>query len=295
MSLADFPLRWRWTESRGNMLPAQALSRIRPLSAARAAELAPHAVYLCDERRELSREMRADGEVAEMAAWLRTLRIDPATRVVVCWDEVSAVVTDWALFCRYWDDFCYAGSDRHRGAWRALHESIIFASELGASPSRSQTMIRTTARSLVELMWLAAISTAVALPLHAQQSTPVFLTGPCSRTDSARVVSLESVVASPEVAPMQKAGMRPPAAPSETQHAGYDGKVVVAFVVNAKGRVDPASVFVMSSSDSALSRWACRAAPDIQFSPARDHGHAVAAQAMLPFVFRGPPAVKDSV
>lgn len=109
--LADFPLRWRWTEPRGNTLPPRVLARIRPLSAARAAELAPHAAYLCDERRELSREMRADGEAASVAAWLRTLHIDPTTRVVVSWDAASAVVTDWEVFCRYWDDFCYPAAD----------------------------------------------------------------------------------------------------------------------------------------------------------------------------------------
>jgi hypothetical protein len=109
--LADFPLRWRWTEPGGNTLPPQALARIRPLTPARAADLAPHAAYLCDERRELSQAVRADGEAAKVAEWLRTLKIDPSTRVVISWDAATAVVTDWKLFCSYWDDFCYSASD----------------------------------------------------------------------------------------------------------------------------------------------------------------------------------------
>src|SRR5690348_2184437 len=100
--LADFPLRWRWTEPRGNTLPPQALARIRPLGPARAAELAPHAAYLCDERRDLPQEISADGEAAAVSAWLRGRRIDPATRIVVSWDAATAVVTDWELFCHYW-------------------------------------------------------------------------------------------------------------------------------------------------------------------------------------------------
>lgn len=109
--LAEFSLRWRWTESTGNTLPPRALARIRALSAARAADLAPHVAYLCDERRELAREMRTDGEPARVSAWLRTLHIEPSTRLVVSWDAATAVVTDWELFCSYWDDFCYPASD----------------------------------------------------------------------------------------------------------------------------------------------------------------------------------------
>jgi hypothetical protein len=109
--LAEFPLRWRWTEARGNVLPESDLARIRPLTTVRAAALAPHAAYLCDERRDLPKWMNADEDARNVEVQLRALHIDPRDRVVVSWDDETAVVTDWDLFCRYWDDFCYAASD----------------------------------------------------------------------------------------------------------------------------------------------------------------------------------------
>jgi hypothetical protein len=109
--LDDFPLCWRWTEERANVLPAHDLARIHPLTAARAAEIAPRAAYLCDQRRDLPFWLNADAAPAKVEARLRALHIAPKERVVVSWNEGTAVVTDWDFFCHYWDDFCYPSSD----------------------------------------------------------------------------------------------------------------------------------------------------------------------------------------
>ena len=142
-------------------------------------------------------------------------------------------------------------------------------------------------------MCLTLIFAALGVPLQAQQPATPFVTGPCSRADSAAIADLARTVDAPEVPPTLKPGMSLPPFPAEVHHAGYNGKVVVAFIVTAHGRVEPGSVMVMSSTDSVLSRWACKVTPGIRFNPAREHGHPVATQTMLPFVYHGPPA-KDS-
>ena len=154
-------------------------------------------------------------------------------------------------------------------------------------------MIRGTAQPFTRLVCWALLLATVVVPLQAQQPAAPFVTGPCSPPDSLAMASLSQVVSNPEVPPMQKSGQGLPDFPAEVQRAGYNGKVVVAFIVTAHGRVDPTSVVVMSSTDSRLSRWACKATPSIRFVPARDHGHAVTTQTMLPFIYHGPPA-KDS-
>jgi outer membrane biosynthesis protein TonB len=107
------------------------------------------------------------------------------------------------------------------------------------------------------------------------------------------MMALDSVTAHPEMPASLKRGTTLPPFPKAIMRPGYDAVVMVAFVVDDRGRVVPASVFVMSSTDPILSRWACKIVPDIRFNPAEERGRAVASQTSLPFVLHGPP-VKDS-
>lgn len=133
----------------------------------------------------------------------------------------------------------------------------------------------------------------VTVPAHAQGSVS-FRTGPCVTPDSTPAVNLTDVVDAPEVRASLKPATGFPAYPSEIRRPGYEGQVVVAFIVDKHGKVDPRSVMVMSSTDPLLSRWACQATPGIAFYPAKDHGHPVASQTMLPFVYHGPPATDSA-
>lgn len=153
-------------------------------------------------------------------------------------------------------------------------------------------MIQRTAQALARLVCQALLLAAVGVPLRAQQPATPFVTGPCSPADSVARRNLDHLVAAPEVPPTLKPGMMLPAFPAAVQRAGY-GKVVAAFVVDKHGRVNRTTVTVLSSTDSVLSRWACKVAPSIRFNPARDHGHAVATEAALPFIYHG-PAAQDS-
>lgn len=41
--------------------------------------------------------------------WLEALPVNAATDVVISYRNDLAVLTTWTVFCRFWDDLCYAG------------------------------------------------------------------------------------------------------------------------------------------------------------------------------------------
>jgi hypothetical protein len=108
--LEGFSLAWRWTQDSHTALPAASLARIRPLSAARAADIAPEATELCIGG-DTAMLRSAAGDPARIREWLAKLPVEPVALVLASWDVATAVATDWETFVAYWDDFCYAGSD----------------------------------------------------------------------------------------------------------------------------------------------------------------------------------------
>lgn len=105
MTIQEFPLAWRWTQSSHAVLPPDVLARIRPLSPSEAAHI-----------QERSSRQYAGGAVCRPAGhgareWLRSVQPDLAASVFVSWSEAWAVETSWEIFTEYWDDFCYPSSD----------------------------------------------------------------------------------------------------------------------------------------------------------------------------------------
>lgn len=77
----------------------------------------------------------------------------------------------------------------------------------------------------------------------------------------------------------------PPKYPDALRRAGIDGTVVVKFVVDTLGRVDPATIEVLSSTHSQFTA-AVRATIDrLRFYPATAAGRRVRAAAVMPFQF----------
>jgi TonB family protein len=141
----------------------------------------------------------------------------------------------------------------------------------------------------------ALAQSAFSITAHAQAREHAFITGMCTLPDT--MFDMNSVASTPSRTP----ALKPTASIPNFLHdnprpPGYEGTVVVAFVVDARGVVVPSTVAVMSSSDPALSDWACTAARQLVFVPAEDGGHPVAAEATMPLTFRRPalPAPKDS-
>src|SRR5690349_9992526 len=127
---------------------------------------------------------------------------------------------------------------------------------------------------------VATVFLALVVPClsHAQQAAAPFLTGSCVADTNA---DLGEFVENPEQAPSIRRDTYIAPFPDTLHRAGYEGKVVVAFIVDRDGHVRNGRVTVLSSTDPVLSRWACAAVPKMRLEPARDHGRKVASQAVL--------------
>ena len=106
-TLDEFPLAWRWTSAQHAVLPADTLKLIEPLAPEEAADIAAEARRRCavgSEAQQFAADDRASSE-------LLSFPIPDDTTVVVSWSDDTAVRTQWQVFRKYWDDFCYAASD----------------------------------------------------------------------------------------------------------------------------------------------------------------------------------------
>ncbi len=74
--------------------------------------------------------------------------------------------------------------------------------------------------------------------------------------------------------------------PADLQRAGITGTVQVQFVVDQAGKVEPASVKVLSSTVPALAEAAKGVVTEIRFRPGQLKGQAVKSVVLLPIVYR---------
>ena len=115
--LDEFPLKWRWTDSRWNELRADALHGIRPFTESKARELSQYSLTFSDAYGLSESQFENISRVEAMAGspgvreWLSACHAEPDQWVVVSWDHRHAVLVRWNMFCEYWDDFCYPASD----------------------------------------------------------------------------------------------------------------------------------------------------------------------------------------
>ena len=77
-----------------------------------------------------------------------------------------------------------------------------------------------------------------------------------------------------------------PSYPEMLRSAGIDGRVVVQFTVDTVGRVDMASVRILSSTHDLFTRSVLDALRRFRFQPAQVAGHRVSALAEMPFDFQ---------
>lgn len=87
----------------------------------------------------------------------------------------------------------------------------------------------------------------------------------------------EAVVAAP--------GSAGPRYPEMLRAAGVQGEVVVTFVVDTTGRVDPSSLVILRETDEMFGAAVRNAIPAMRFVPAKADGRKVKQQVQQPFVF----------
>ena len=122
MTIQDFPLAWRWTQSSHSVLPPDVLARIRPLSSAEAAQVHASSYF---PHSGAADSCSAEDETS-VRNWLRRVQPDLGARVFIGWSEDLAVETSWDIFTEYWSDFCYPSSDDVTivpvaGSWRLIY------------------------------------------------------------------------------------------------------------------------------------------------------------------------------
>lgn len=76
-----------------------------------------------------------------------------------------------------------------------------------------------------------------------------------------------------------------PRYPEQLRSAGVDGRVLVQFVVDTTGRIDPTSIKVLESTHELFSRAVRDALGAFRFAPAEVGGRRVSALAQMPFDF----------
>jgi protein TonB len=74
--------------------------------------------------------------------------------------------------------------------------------------------------------------------------------------------------------------------PAELRSRGVGGMVELQFVVDAKGKVDPASVEVVDATQTALGEAAKKVVARLEFSPGKVNGAGVKTKVVLPIIYK---------
>lgn len=74
--------------------------------------------------------------------------------------------------------------------------------------------------------------------------------------------------------------------PEDLKRRGQGGMVEVQFVVDEKGKVDPATVEVLDATHSQLGEAAKKVAPRLEFQPGKAGGAAVKSKVVLPIIYK---------
>ena len=79
---------------------------------------------------------------------------------------------------------------------------------------------------------------------------------------------------------------RPPAYPMQMRVARIEGRVLLQFVVDTLGRVEPASIQAIQSTHSLFETAARRVVTTCRYRPARTGNHPVRVRVQVPYDFR---------
>ena len=135
---------------------------------------------------------------------------------------------------------------------------------------------------------LLALTGACTTRVAGRATPPNFLTGFCVPPDTSDngVVNraLSAMVGDPEHVPILLPSKLPPY-PKKLRRDGYSGTVRIAFVVDTLGRPVVETAKVLDSTDPILSHWACGAVAKLRYTPAKNQGRRVFAQAAQPFTY----------
>jgi len=111
VTIEEFPLAWRWVDSRYALLPQDVLARMLPCPPEQASRVFDRAASLERVAVPDAARISADGAPDKVIAWLRSHESRVNEDVFVSWSPDTALQTSWGTFTERWDDFCYPSSD----------------------------------------------------------------------------------------------------------------------------------------------------------------------------------------
>ena len=107
MDIKEFSLAWRWMQSSQAKLPKDILSKLQPLSLEGAKQ---RAVAIPRNFPPGATRYTSLDEAQTATQWLAQLPISEQ-RIIISWDDETAISLPWSVLCAFWDDFCYPSSD----------------------------------------------------------------------------------------------------------------------------------------------------------------------------------------
>lgn len=113
--------------------------------------------------------------------------------------------------------------------------------------------------------------------------------GPLAQSAAAqdKVYEMSEVQAAPKLASATMAArLIQESYPEDLKRRGVGGMVELAFVVDAKGKVDPASVQVTDATQTALGEAAKKVVARLDFSPGKVNGAGVKTKVVLPIIYK---------
>lgn len=117
-----------------------------------------------------------------------------------------------------------------------------------------------------------------------------FLVGPLAapaQAQSDKVYAISDVQAPPRLSSsVTAARLIQESYPAELRSRGVGGMVELQFVVDDKGKVDPASVEVVDATQTALGEAARKVVTRLDFNPAKVNGTPVRVKVTLPIIYK---------
>ncbi|NES82313.1 MAG: DUF2947 family protein [Moorea sp. SIO2B7] len=139
----DFALKWRFTDPKYDVLPADHLAQIQPLD-----DQSASAIWRFISDTDLHRDFPFkdhffrsveslsigdshgnEDEDARIRKWLYRCAIPFQQTVILSWQPTWAVITNWKLLVKYWTSFYYPISDDLTVVDESLDWSVLFFHE----------------------------------------------------------------------------------------------------------------------------------------------------------------------
>lgn len=131
ISMDEFSLNWRFTDSKYSDLPKEHLDQLKPLNFAGAAFLKNHIAQLHNEFPFTTGFFKLVDEIDivdedKVRKWLYGRGLPFQNNVFLVWDEKTAMIVPWKLVVKYFNEFYYPSSDDLTVFGEGLSWALLF-------------------------------------------------------------------------------------------------------------------------------------------------------------------------